>query len=77
MNISCAISLPPGESAADNLVSTDTMVLADRVLRALGGDSAKDICHVTINDTGSAGPIPVAQPMIVAPPPAPDPAAKE
>jgi hypothetical protein len=43
----------------------------------LGADPAKHICHVTINDTGSAGPIPVAQPMIVAPPPAPDPAAKE
>jgi hypothetical protein len=64
MNVSCQIMFPAGESPPADM--PNSMDLAAAILVAVGGDPAKDICHVQINDVGNAG-LPPAAPAVLAP----------
>ena len=57
MNINVTISLGPEEYASD--LSGNATEIAEKILEAVGGDPEKDVVSVAINDSGTAGAVPV------------------
>jgi len=53
MNIQTTITLRPDEYAGD--LSGNATEIADKILKAVGGDEEKDVCLVSIQDSGTAG----------------------
>lgn len=69
MNINVQIQLGPNESASD--LSGNATELAEKILDAVGGDADTDVVYVSINDSGSAGsvPMPMLPPTLPVPVP--------
>jgi hypothetical protein len=71
MNVNVQIQLGPGEYAAD--LPGNSEELAQRIFEVVEGDPAKDVVYVTINDSGTAGNVPIPPPIVDPPPVDPDP----
>lgn len=67
MHIIVNINLGPNEYASD--LAGNATEIADKILKAVGGDEEKDTVNVQVMDTGYAGASMTASP----PTPAPDP----
>src|SRR4249919_1274462 len=53
MNVNVQIQIGTNESSSD--LSGNATEIAEKILVAVGGDPAKDMVNVQINDSGSAG----------------------